>query len=268
MEIFKSRRWACKAIVLVTLAPLAHTATAQISMASAINRAARFRALSQRCAKAYCQVYLDVLPDNAREVLINAQRLVQVGVEDLTRANLTGEMLKQLNAVQRESSVLGSLLASSPTRDSVAAASVQADKMLTEANRLTEALQATAKQPSAKLIAISGRQRMLSQRMAKNYFLASAGADTKTLREQIASDRAEFQEAMSTLNAASVSTSAIRNELQLAQSQWLFMDTALTHKPDPAAMRNVGTTSERLLDVCNNLTTHYEVALKDLLGST
>jgi hypothetical protein len=208
------------------------------------------------------------MPDNARDVLASVQRLVQVGFDDLAKANLSTESLKLLNATQLDSNAFIALLGASPTRDSAIVVAAQADKMLASAEALTASLEAAAKQPSAKLINLAGRQRMLSQRMAKNYFLGAAGADTKISRDLMISDQADFKAGMATLAAAPISTAGIRNDLQLAQGQWVFFENALKRKPDFESMRNVATASERLLEVSNSLTLMYEAALKDLLGTT
>jgi len=263
-----SKRSILKAMSVALLAPTAHIAIAQISTATAINRAGRFRALSQRCAKAYCQLQLEVMPDNARDVLASAQRLIQVGFEDLGRAGLSGESSKWLAAVQADTNALNGMLGLPPTQAGIVAVSLQADKMLFNANLLTNALEGITKQASAKLINTAGRQRMLSQRLAKNYFLGVSGAESKLSREQLVEDRAEFKQNLASLAAAPVSTASIRNELQLAQSQWVFFEGALGKKADMESLRNISTTSERLLEVNNNLTTFYEAALKDILGTT
>lgn len=254
---------------LATLAlPAALPAHAQISMATAINRMARFRALSQRCAKAYVQAYLEVLPESARDVLASAQRLIQVGFEDLAKAKLAAPVQQQLLVVQQESVTLGQLTAVPPSRQAVVAVAQQSDRMLLAANAATEALEAQARQPSARLVNVAGRQRMLSQRLARNYFLSAAGADSKALRDQMSADRAAFVEAMKVLADTPLSTNAIRNEMALGQQQWLLFDASIAHKPDANSLSTVATTSERVLEVMNNLTVMYEAALRDLLGTT
>lgn len=268
MNKHPTRRHLLQVGVAVALVPAAHTATAQISTATAINRAARFRALSQRCAKAYSQLHLEVMPDSAREVLAAAQRLIQAGFEDLGKAGFASETAQQLVTVRQEATALMAMLGAPANRNTLVATSGQADKMLMAADRLTTLIEGGAKQSSAKLINVAGRQRMLSQRLAKNYFLLAAGVDNKVLRDQLASDRADFNQALSSLQAAPISTSSIRNELALGQSQWMFFESALNRKPDPDVLRNVATTSERLLEVMNNLTVFYEGALKDLLGTS
>ena len=134
------------------------------------------------------------------------------------------------------------------------------------------ALLAAAAQAGAQISDINaavnkaGRQRMLSQRLAKNYGLVAAGLDSRPLREQIAGDAEEFQRAMAQLAGAPLSTPAIRTTLELGQGQWVFFDMAIKRQPNARGLEDVATTSERLLEVMDSLTALYEVALQDVLG--
>ena len=69
-----SRRSLIQLAVLGLALPAAHSANAEISLATAINRCARFRALSQRGAKAYAQLTLDVMPEAAQKTLATVDR--------------------------------------------------------------------------------------------------------------------------------------------------------------------------------------------------
>ena len=138
--------------------------------------------------------------------------------------------------------------------------------MLASAYRLIGALEGRGKS-AAKIINIAGRQRMLSQRMAKSFMLMEAGGDSVLIRPRLGAARSEFVLAIDALEAAPISTPAIKQDLALARTQWMFYQGALDGKDKPNARRDVATTSERILEVMDNLTGLYDAALKELLGS-
>lgn len=265
-SLLPSRRAIVQGLAALALLPTAQSAYAQLSLPTAINRTARFRALSQRTAKAYCQSYLNVLPDQAKAVLGTAQKLFDNGFADLARAGLPAELAKQIHAVQAQVQALRALVSSAPTKEQVGLVNIQADRVLALADGTTQALQGLTRNASVKLVNLAGRQRMLSQRMAKNYFLLAAHFNQTSVNEQLRADATAFKEAFAILRAAPVSSVAIRNELELGQSQWVFFESAIARKADTDGMVAVATTSERLLEVMNNLTGYYDDAVKDILG--
>lgn len=263
----RGRRTAVRALATVLLVPaLPLSAQARMALATAINRTARFRALSQRAAKAYGQLHLNVAPERAREVLEHTRRQVRSGFEDMDRQSWPPEVARLLGDVRRNADRLDALTAQAPSREGFHAVSAQADQMMAAANTATEALERLAQAPTARLVNTAGRQRMLSQRLAKNYALTAAGLDGRAVREQVAGDADEFQRALAQLTKAPISTPAIRTALELGQAQWLFFDAALKRQPDARGLEAVATTSERLLEVMDSLTSLYEVALQDVLG--
>ncbi len=261
------RRTLLQGAAAAVLLPTWHTARAQqLALSTAINRTARFRALSQRIAKAYCQIHLNVLPEQARAVLASARKLVQSGFADLAQAQWSGELAAQLLQVQTLAQGLEALLVQPPSKESVSAVSQQADKMLLSADSATQSLEKLSKTNSARLVNMAGRQRMLSQRMAKNYSLVAAGLSNKAMTDQMISDATQFKQALVILSAASVSSPGIRDELALGESQWVFFDAALQRQPDARGLQAVATTSERLLEVMDKVTGMYDMALKNELG--
>ena len=263
----RDRRLALRVLGTGLLAPaLPLSAQARMALATAINRTARFRALSQRMAKAYGQLYLDVRPVRARDVLEHTRRQMRSGFEDMARQGWPPEVARLLVDMRLSADRLDALAGQAPSRSAFQAVSAQADQMLALADTATQALERQAQAPTARLVNTAGRQRMLSQRLAKNYELAAAGLDSRAVREQLAGDADEFQRALEQLLKAPVSTPAIRAALELGQAQWLFFDAALKRQPDGRGLEEVATTSERLLEVMDTLTALYEAALQDLLG--
>ena len=246
-------------------------AQAQTALSGAINHAGWFRALSQRMAKAYCQKHLQVMPAAATDVLGHARKMVQQGSAELARRGLQAgqwpaEVERQLDEVQKQFALLDQLTAAPTSRAAVVAVSEQSDRTLLVAQAVTESIEKMARVTSARLVNLAGRQRMLSQRLAKNYFLVAAKADSKVVHAQLAADAADFRQAMQSLAAAPVSTPAIRGELELATSQWVFFESALRRPADEQGLTAVATTSERLLSVMDRLTGIYEAALREVLG--
>jgi hypothetical protein len=129
------------------------------------------------------------------------------------------------------------------------------------ANQGTVQLESFSGKASGKLVNISGRQRMLSQRMAAHYLSASWGVQAAASSAEMIKASDEFARAHNLLQNAPETTAAIKSELELAQSQFTFFEIALKNlKPglgDIQAQGNVFTTSERILQVMDRATGMY-----------
>lgn len=254
----------CGALLLWPCAALAETATPTLPLSQAINRSGKMRALSQRLSKAYVQVALGVLPERARDIQAASRQLMSSILAELGAAPLAPETRRLLQALEKECQGLLDNVAA-PRKDVLEVAR-GADVVLEAADRLTKAFEAQSHAGNARIVNVAGRQRMLAQRAARAYFLAAAGHDTQAVRAQLAGARGEIAQGLAGLQAAPISTVAIRNELELARSQWLFYEAALAKPAGPDALQTVATTSERVFEVMDNLTSLYDTALRDLLG--
>jgi Type IV pili methyl-accepting chemotaxis transducer N-term len=270
-----SRRSIIQGATLALFLPTARSANAEIALATAINRVARFRALSQRCAKAYAQIALNVLPEPSKNTLATAQKLMQAAFDDLSTNTYSDDITQQLATTRAESAKLATLLAVPAKKELLVSVSQQADKLTAQANKATELITGLAKTSSAKILDIAGKQRMLSQRIAKNYFLLAANATTApaasaaSIRQQMTADRAEFKAAFAVMQNSPISTQAIRNEMDLSNAQWFLFELSIDKQIDrPFVMEDVATSSERLLEVANNLTVLYEKALREVMGKS
>jgi hypothetical protein len=100
---------------------------------------------------------------------------------------------------------------------------------------------------------------MLSQRMAAFYLASQVPVDPGGARAEIASARTEFAASLDLLRNAPESTPRIRDQLQLAEGQWVLFDNALgktaagTLKPQS----DVFIASENLLQVMDQVTAMY-----------
>jgi hypothetical protein len=102
---------------------------------------------------------------------------------------------------------------------------------------------------------------MLSQRLAKLYMLKKWGFNQPEIASGIEQAKKEFTSALQELAAAPQNTPAIRQELELAKTQWVFFENALGQHDggeDLMFASNVATTSERILEVMDKVTALYE----------
>lgn len=252
---------------LVTLGAgpvLAQAATARLPLSTAINRAGRMRAMSQRMSKAYVQASLQVLPERAHGIMLDTQRLIAQGMGELTGGSPPPAVQPLLQALHQDWQAL-LRLAAAPVRPSAVAEVVRtADVMLESADQVTRAYQSLSAQGAARVVNVAGRQRMLSQRAARAYFLLVSGHAQPSIRQQMDVARKEFSEGLAFLQASPVSTDSIRNELELARGQWLFFDMALQKQPGSDSLQTIATTSERMYEVMDSLTGLYDSVVREL----
>ncbi|MBP6395360.1 MAG: type IV pili methyl-accepting chemotaxis transducer N-terminal domain-containing protein [Giesbergeria sp.] len=227
-----------------------------------INRAARFRGLSQRIAKVYCQIFLDIQPKEAAATLAASRALVYTGLDELLKEAWPALIVQALTQVRAIYQGLDAQLVMPPSRESVLAVAAQSDNLLVAAEALTLTFQKFTENSANEVLTTAGRQRVLSQRLAKNYFLSTAGLAGKEVQEQRVADAAEFKAAMAHLAKAALTNAGIRSEIEAGQMQWVFFEAALARQPDERGQLAVATTSERLLEVMEKLTVQYEMALR------
>ncbi|MEO8122123.1 MAG: type IV pili methyl-accepting chemotaxis transducer N-terminal domain-containing protein, partial [Rhodoferax sp.] len=155
----------------------------------------------------------------------------------------------------------GALVGTAPDKGNALALLQQDAKVLALAHQGTVQYEAAYGKPLGKLVNIAGRQRMLSQRMAKFYLAARLPVDASTASVEIGKARTEFIGAMEILRNAPEATARIKDELQLADGQWVFFDIALQKLQDgqgsSKSLTEVYVSSENLLSVMDRVTGMY-----------
>lgn len=253
---------------LTHMTALAGLASAPVLLAQvkdvndAINKAGRQRMLSQRMAKCYLALGQGVVADAADRNLAASMALFDRQLVELKAFAPTPDVkatYAQLEALWSE--YKAALVGAVPSKAGADAVLALAARVLASANQGTQQLEGVSAKPVGRLVNISGRQRMLSQRMAALYLGASWGVQAAAAGSELNKARDEFLTAHEVLKRAPEATDAIRAELQLAETQFTFFDAALrTLRPgagDAPSMTNVFTTSERILQVMDNVTGLY-----------
>jgi hypothetical protein len=150
------------------------------------------------------------------------------------------------------------LLAEAPTPARVNDLLQRSGEVLATAHQATGQLQGQSRAEAAKLVNLSGRQRMLSQRLALFFMAQEAGAAPELVRAEMGKARGEFETALRTLKQAPEAGPAIHDNLELAQTQWVFLQAALSGTTQgPRAAADVFVASENLLAVMETVTGQF-----------
>jgi nitrate/nitrite-specific signal transduction histidine kinase len=252
-----NRRLFCSVALSVTVGGSAYAQVANLG--DAINKAGRQRMLSQRMGKAWLGLGQGIQSDSARRVLDQSLALFDRQLVELKAFAPVGETrTTYLQLESAWSDYKGILVGSAPAQERAKEMLDHSGKVLALAHKGTGLFELQSAKPAGKLVNIAGRQRMLSQRMAEFYLAKHWNVDAAASQREITKARDEFVPALEILRNAPEATAEIRQELQLADNQWLFFDNALkSNNTGPKSAADVFVTSENLLQVMDRVTGMY-----------
>lgn len=218
--------------------------------------------LSQRMAKGYMALGQGVLPSDAERALASSMALFDRQLVELKAFAPAPEIKATYQQLEiKWSDYKGALVGAKPDAKGAASVIQLSNAVLALANQGTVQLEKASNKPVGKLVNIAGRQRMLSQRMASHYLVASWNVGAANAKAEMLKAQDEFLLAHNTLTNAPENTERIAGDLVLAQQQFVFFQAALQNlqigHANQARMSDVFQTSERILQVMDNITNLY-----------
>ncbi len=237
--------------------------------ADAVNRAGKLRMLAQRLVK-LCALRL-AAPASAPDSALLADSIAQTDANiaalarSLSKATF-GDLLEAVEA------------AWPPLRNLVAAANLPASQLveldrlaehlLRQADQLTRHLETAGLVTTLHVINVSGRQRMWSQRFAKQALLGLllTGEPARRARDDLDATVTAFEQAMDYLRTIPLSTREIRESLDAADAAWTALVQASKQVRSAAGLQALSESSEALLALFERLTDQYERSMQVLMG--
>ncbi|AMO21967.1 type IV pili methyl-accepting chemotaxis transducer N-terminal domain-containing protein [Ramlibacter tataouinensis] len=229
-------------------------------VAEAINRAGQQRMLSQRLVKLYALARSRT--DGAAAALLMKESVQRV--EDNLKtleAKLSAATYGDLIAAARAGwTGMRKLLETSGRTADLGQLDEAAETVLAQADALVLALEASGLAAQVHVINVAGRQRMLSQRMAKLALLEGPPA-------ALAETAGEFERGLAALSQAPLSTPEIRAMLEQGEAAWRELRAAVPGAAQPAGRMKLAAASEDLLDSFDRLTAAYQHSIQVLIGA-
>jgi AmiR/NasT family two-component response regulator len=246
--------------------------------ADAVNRAGQLRMLSQRFVKGLVLRGLprprpdDQLAETAQRLQANLDHLASLPLAERVAAQLAGARaawlaLQACSGDEAASRSPGGAAWLSQLDE----AERRAEALLAEADLLTTALEAASGRRKLQVINLCGRQRMLSQRLAKQALLAAVLPDAAAAAQMAAAVLTvqAFEAGLLALEQAPLASEGIRAALAQARGQWhrLLDGQRRAGGGDAVAGRAaLARESDALSTSFDQLTSLYEHSMQVLLG--
>ena len=232
-------------------------AAPSLTMGDAIDKAGRQRMLTQRMIKAYASAGMDLKID-ANVELKSAADLFDLQLAELTVFAATPAEKTQIDKITLLWNDLRPEFEDFPSANRGSELNDLAELLLRESHQLVLMLEKRSGTVAGKLVNMSGRQRMLSQRIAKVYLLQTWGLGSDLLQKHYDDAVKDFDKALATLKAAQINTPEITAALNEVEKNWrIFGISNFSKKYDTRVPSLVMRSMDKILGQMNTITGMY-----------
>lgn len=230
-----------------------------ISKADSINKAGAQRMLSQRIVKNYIMIGNNIKATQAHQELDHAVALFEQQHLELLDYIEDPSVINALDNVSEIWISFRLKAISNPTKETAKELITLSDKLYIKSNTVVALLEKKENTQSAALVNTSGKQRMLSQKIAKLYMAMAWQIDQKNLTIDFDNALKEYENGLDKLNKANENTPAINKKLNKVNAQWKFSKAGFSqYKQDRFVPTLISVTTESILKKMDELTSDYQ----------
>ena len=252
----------CVSLALsLLLTGVSNTANAkQLNLSQSINQAGLQRMLSQRMAKNYILLSQEIDIQSAANELDESSALFEENLFNLNGSISDSDSKLALKKLKQSWYGFRQFVLSDTNIKQTAQVVNRSTLLLKSAHALVLSLERSSRAQSDHLINVSGRQRMLSQRLAMLYYASHSGIEEKKFQQEMHKTSRQFGQALTKLMAAKENNVEINEALEGVNNQWSFYKTKFngTNK-GRFSPKTIKVVSESLLKEMNRITNLYEI---------
>lgn len=249
--------WTVALLSLVLLPAQLFAKTEQEIEASLINTAGMQRMLSQRIAKDYLYLGAEIRMGKSRRqmkgsvsLILNNHNVLKKGLKEAKATALLDPIGKMLDDLKTLSETQFNI------RNGARMLKLS-DEVMIASNKLVTQLESVAKQKSSKMVNLSGRQRMLSQRVAKLYVAYQTGYQDSSVVGELKKAIELYDVSGKELVASDSNTEEISRELSRVQNLWKTVRPFFLEVEKGGYSVTVFVTTDAIMRHMNNVTRLY-----------